>query len=1081
MSEQHQPPEHTGAFTPVSDPELEPGLAAAFGGPPSLLHALRQQLPQLSAIRLPEPDDRTPLPLTSPGTVESQAPEPGGEPCPVGRPERYQLQREIAHGGMGSVFKGRDADLSRDVAIKLLLDRHAGRPDLVCRFVEEAQIAGQLQHPGIVPVYELGQMNGRPFFAMKLVKGQTLAQLLETRSDPGQDLPRVVQNFEQVCQAVAYAHARGVIHRDLKPANVMVGSFGEVLVMDWGLAKVLRRGGIDDKLASQQLPEAVSEVRTARSGGSTVEAESGTQAGSVLGTPSYMAPEQARGDLDLLDERADVFGLGAILCHILTGKPPFTGRNPEALRKAQTASLTEAFSALDGCGADAELVALAKRCLAAEPWDRPREASAVVDAVGVYQRGVAERLRQAELQRAAAQARAEEEKKRRRLAVGLAAAVLVLVLAGGGSGVWWWQGRQEVVRQVEAALAEADRERQADHWAGVRAALERARGHLGGGGPVMLRDRVEQAWRDADVVAALEEVRLRQWDVRSGRWVNSLADENYAAAFRSYGIEIDASDPEEAAARVRGSAVQDHLLAALDNWWSIRRMMNDREGADRLRAVADQADGDPWRTGLRAAIAANESGRLKDFVGQTSARLPAVLVVLANALRDSGAVAEAEEVLRRGLAQHPANFWLIPELGDLLDKQRRFGEAEGFHRVALALRPDSPAVWTHLGENLWEQEKLSEAVACCRQAIELDAKYAHAHNNLGIALAKQGHLDEAMACFRRTIELEPNHVNALTHLGNVLCLRGKRDEAIACYRRAIQLAPGNADAHSNLGKALWEQGKLDEAAASFRRAIELYPKIGQAHTGLGAVLWQQGKRDEAVVSFRRATEMDPNHLEAYSNLGQALPEVGRFHEALVELEVGHRLGSKSPAWRSRFAEQIKDCRRLVELDNRLPGVLSGTDRPAAAELLGFARVCGLKQRFASAAGLYVEAFAVQPRLAGDLRAYYRYNAACFAARAGCGQGSDASGLTGADRLRWRRQALTWLRHDLAAWDRTAAPDGPAARPVAVQMLRHWQSDPDLTGLRDPAGLARLSAEERAACERLWADVAAVLHRAESKK
>src|SRR5262249_38730346 len=144
----------------------------------------------------------------------------------------------------------------------------------------------------------------------------------EASTDLAQDLPRLVQIFEQVCQAVGYAHARGVIHRDLKPANVMVGSFGEVLVMDWGLAKVLRRGGVEDELAGHRRQEAASEVRTARSGG-TAEAGSGTQAGSVLGTPGYMAPEQARSELELVDERADVFGLGAILCEVLTGQPPF--------------------------------------------------------------------------------------------------------------------------------------------------------------------------------------------------------------------------------------------------------------------------------------------------------------------------------------------------------------------------------------------------------------------------------------------------------------------------------------------------------------------------------------------------------------------------------------------------------------------------------------------------------------------------------------------------------------------------------------------------------------------------------------
>ena len=143
------------------------------------------------------------------------------------------------------MLRGRDVDLGRELAVKVLLECHEGHPEMVRRFVEEAQIAGQLQHPGVVPVYELGAFaDRRPYFAMKLVKGRTLAELLAAREGPGLELPRFLGVFEQTCQTIAYAHSRGVIHRDLKPSNVMVGAFGEVQVMDWGLAKVLPQGGV---------------------------------------------------------------------------------------------------------------------------------------------------------------------------------------------------------------------------------------------------------------------------------------------------------------------------------------------------------------------------------------------------------------------------------------------------------------------------------------------------------------------------------------------------------------------------------------------------------------------------------------------------------------------------------------------------------------------------------------------------------------------------------------------------------------------------------------------------------------------
>src|SRR5262249_54270082 len=159
------------------------------------------------------------------------------------RAGRVQLLGEIARGGMGVVLRGHDPELQRELAVKVILPAHRDNPELLRRFVGEARLAGQLQHPGIMPVYDVGRLaDGRPFFAMKLIEGRTLAELLAERGDPGQDLPRFLRYFEAVCQAVGYAHARGVIHRDLKPANVMVGSFGEVQVMDWGLAKRLDDG-----------------------------------------------------------------------------------------------------------------------------------------------------------------------------------------------------------------------------------------------------------------------------------------------------------------------------------------------------------------------------------------------------------------------------------------------------------------------------------------------------------------------------------------------------------------------------------------------------------------------------------------------------------------------------------------------------------------------------------------------------------------------------------------------------------------------------------------------------------------------
>jgi serine/threonine-protein kinase len=352
---------------------------------------------------------------------------PGEGALAVGGPVRYLVLGEIARGGMGVVLKGRDPDLGRDVAIKVLLPGHAGDPSLVRRFVEEAQIGGQLQHPGILPVHELGlDADSRPYFTMRLVKGRTLAALLEERPDPTHDLGRFLSVFEQVCQTIAYAHARGVIHRDLKPSNVMVGAFGEVQVVDWGLSKVLRQGGEGEAVTREESPGDEPRVTTIR----TTGGDAGSQSGAIIGTPSYMSPEQARGEVEALDEQSDVFALGAILCEVLTGQPPYLGSRARILEDAAAGRLDEALARVDSCGAEDELIRLARRCLDPSRVGRPRHAGVVAREVAAFLGSIAERARAAAIAAAEARATAAAERKARRLTTVLASALGLAIASG---------------------------------------------------------------------------------------------------------------------------------------------------------------------------------------------------------------------------------------------------------------------------------------------------------------------------------------------------------------------------------------------------------------------------------------------------------------------------------------------------------------------------------------------------------------------------------------------------------------------------------------------------------------------------
>jgi len=299
-------------------------------------------------------------------------PAEGGGPVGLGvssSARRYRIVRELGRGGMGIVWEAWDVFLERPVAIKSLEVR-GDRPTQLRRFLREAKIASRLNHPGIMAVHEFGMTDdGHAYMVMRLLRGQTLRQILDDRPHAADDLPRLLAAFLQACQAVAAAHDAGVIHRDLKPSNIMVGEYSLVTVMDWGLAKVL-----DD-------PEG--RIEGAPDTGPTDALH--TVCGTVFGTPGYLAPEQARGETDTIDRRADVFGLGCILCEILTGAPPFESSVPgEAWRRAAAGDTSAALELLDRCGGPEPVLRLARRCLSAGRESRPADAGAVVDELVAY-------------------------------------------------------------------------------------------------------------------------------------------------------------------------------------------------------------------------------------------------------------------------------------------------------------------------------------------------------------------------------------------------------------------------------------------------------------------------------------------------------------------------------------------------------------------------------------------------------------------------------------------------------------------------------------------------------------------------
>jgi serine/threonine-protein kinase len=838
---------------------------------------------------------------------------------------RYQIAGEIARGGIGVVLKGRDRNLGRSVALKVLRAEHVGNEEVVRRFIEEAQIGGQLQHPGIVPVFGMGlEGKGRPFFAMKLVKGQTLSALLEDRKSPADRLRRFVAVFEQVAQTMAYAHARGVVHRDLKPSNVMVGSFGEVQVVDWGLAKVLGHHGPEKPLET-----IISTVRSEGGEGSA------SLVGSVMGTPAYMPPEQALGHVDELDERSDVFALGAILCEILTGEPPYRGESRDQLIQAAQARLDDAWERLDLYSADDELVAVAKRCMKPLPGDRPRDAGVVAREIAANLAAAEQRARVAEVDAAEARANAAEARERetrerrrvlrerrvrRRTALG-AAAVLLLVVAGGAGYAWKESADRERTdranRAVAAALREVTRLAGAEAWdhalaeAGKAVALGDAHGADDAtaewAGTLLARaeekkraadDAARIAAEDEAMLARLDEVRLHDLGKHGyeRQWRNM--DATYAGAFQEIGIDVQLLGATEAARLVRTRSVPQELAVTRDECAALRRNRLKGRPWKELAEIARLADPDPWRDRLRRAVAAGDREELRNLAETADVdQLPAATaVLLGDSLSDAGLFGTAIELLRGAQRIHPNDFRMNFHLAQMLRRHsysatERVGarDAARYYTAALALRPGH---------------------ACLLQ-------------RLGATLVHAGNHEAARAYLLRSLASQPFHAYHYFGLSDLYVATGEYDQAHEACNSAAQADPKLTMVHGQRALVYRAEGNPGQAAAEARLNAELTGD-GTAWVNYGALLLEARKIDEGIGACRRAAELAPNDPIPLCNIVTALTKVRRLEKALKEaraavdrfpeLAASHGCLAEVLYYLREYEESLAEFRRAVELN-----------------------------------------------------------------------------------------------------------------------------------------------------------------------
>jgi tetratricopeptide (TPR) repeat protein/tRNA A-37 threonylcarbamoyl transferase component Bud32 len=720
----------------------------------------------------------------------------------------YEVQTVLGRGGMGVVYRARHLKLNRAVALKMLLSGAYAGPQELVRFQREAEAVAGLRHANIVQVYDIGELHGRPYFTMEFIEGGSLAESLAGTPQPARHAAVLVA---KLAEAVQVAHQGGIIHRDLKPANVLLTVDGTPKITDFGLARRFE--------GEAQL----------------------TLSGARIGTPSYMAPEQAAGKVSAVGPAADVYALGAILYEMLTGRPPFRAETVAETERQVIAEEPVSPSRLNPkVPRDLETICL--KCLHKDPLRRYATAAALAGDLQRFQRGEAVMARRTGVVELAA----KWANRHRALTTAIAGGALLSIslLALG----WWIVLQRTVVaRAVEEDFRQLVQAQQRSSWAEARTALERAKARLGDVGARDRHPKIRQFERELDLVTTVDDIRMNRLVESSEGNRFTRAAAAYEQAFGQASLFDLNEQADVVAARIRTTGIAPAVVVALDDWAGCGVAPARREW---LSGVAQQVAPDPTRLQIRDFKLWDDREALERFAKESpiADQSVALLINISQQLTSLGG--DAIPLLKRLQESHPSDFWANLMLGLALHGKKDFLESIRYYQAAIAIRPNVAVPYGNLGTALTDVGRVDEALEQFRIASRLDPGATVYRYNIALALHGFRRDDESIQELRRILDLDPESARTYSLIGHCLTALNRFDEAIDEHRRAVVLEPNRWEAHRGIIVGLLKLNRLEEARAAWKHTISLQPPEHYSFDGYAELCLFLGHDDEYRLARR---------------------------------------------------------------------------------------------------------------------------------------------------------------------------------------------------------------------------------------